>query len=45
LGFKGLTTRELWSSTETPLEQWEMGEGNENLVYPSVGLQEFFYMP
>jgi hypothetical protein len=29
-----LTTRALWS-TETPLEQWEIGEGNENLVYPS----------
>jgi hypothetical protein len=30
-----LTTRALWPSTETPLEQQKMGEGNENLVYVS----------
>jgi hypothetical protein len=26
----------LWPSPETPLEQQEMGEGNENLIYPSL---------
>jgi hypothetical protein len=32
-----LTTRALWPSSETHLEQQEIGEGNENLVYSSLG--------